>query len=93
MPATCGRKNAGETSVAARIRVRSAGTASASAVRVGLGPGQRCSTARPLLQVTTIPDALKALPAGPAVFEIGDCFMPRTAFEAMQEATALAHRL
>lgn len=49
--------------------------------------------ARPMLPVTTLADALKALPTGPAVFDIGDCVMPRTAFEAMQEGAALGHRL
>ena len=38
-------------------------------------------------------DALKALERGPAVFEAGDCREPGTAFEAMQEAAALGHRL
>ena len=39
-------------------------------------------------------EALKALPGGPAaVFDIGDCAVPRTAFEVMQEAAALGHRL
>jgi hypothetical protein len=38
-------------------------------------------------------DALTAIEAGPAVFEVGDCREPRTAFEAMQEAAALGHRL
>ena len=28
-------------------------------------------------------EELKAPPAGPALFEIGDCVMPRTAFAAM----------
>jgi hypothetical protein len=37
-------------------------------------------------------DALKALPA-PLVFDVGDCVVPRTAFEAMQDAAALGHRL
>jgi len=48
---------------------------------------------RPMLAVSGLADALKALPGGPAVFEIGDCVMPRTAFEAMQDAAALGHRL
>ena len=48
---------------------------------------------RPMLPVNALGDALKALDGGPAVFEIGDCREPRTAFEAMQEAAALGHRL
>ncbi len=48
---------------------------------------------RPMLAVSGLADALKALPVGPAVFEIGDCVMPRTAFEAMQDAATLGHRL
>ena len=48
---------------------------------------------RPMLAVSGLADALKALPGGPPVFEIGDCVMPRTAFEAMQDAAALGHRL
>jgi hypothetical protein len=38
-------------------------------------------------------ETLKARPGGPAVFDIGDCAGPRTAFEAMQDAAALGHRL
>jgi 2,4-dienoyl-CoA reductase-like NADH-dependent reductase (Old Yellow Enzyme family)/thioredoxin reductase len=48
---------------------------------------------RPMVPVSALGDALKALDGGPAVFEIGDCREPRTAFEAMQEAAALGHRL
>ncbi len=48
---------------------------------------------RPMLPVNALAEALKALPAGPAVFDIGDCVQPRTAFEAMQDAATLAHRL
>ena len=48
---------------------------------------------RPMVPVQELGDALKALAAGPAVFDVGDCVMPRTAFEAMQEAAALGHRL
>jgi 2,4-dienoyl-CoA reductase-like NADH-dependent reductase (Old Yellow Enzyme family)/thioredoxin reductase len=48
---------------------------------------------RPVLPVRDLADALTAVAGGPAVFEIGDCALPRTAFEAMQEAAALAHRL
>jgi 2,4-dienoyl-CoA reductase-like NADH-dependent reductase (Old Yellow Enzyme family)/thioredoxin reductase len=38
-------------------------------------------------------EALAADDGGPAVFEVGDAARPRTAFEAMQEAAALGHRL
>jgi 2,4-dienoyl-CoA reductase-like NADH-dependent reductase (Old Yellow Enzyme family)/thioredoxin reductase len=48
---------------------------------------------RPMVPASELGEALKALPAGPAVFDIGDCAVPRTAFEAMQEAAALGHRL
>jgi NADH dehydrogenase FAD-containing subunit len=48
---------------------------------------------RPMVPASEIGEALKALPGGPAVFDIGDCVMPRTAFEAMQEAAAIGHRL
>jgi 2,4-dienoyl-CoA reductase-like NADH-dependent reductase (Old Yellow Enzyme family)/thioredoxin reductase len=48
---------------------------------------------RPMVPVVELGDALAALPGGPAVFDIGDCVRPRTAFEAMQEAAALGHRL
>ena len=48
---------------------------------------------RPLVPVSTLGETLKALDSGPAVFEVGDCREPRTAFEAMQEAAALGHRL
>ena len=48
---------------------------------------------RPMVPVCGLGDGLKALAAGPAVFEVGDCREPRTAFEAMQEAAALGHRL
>jgi hypothetical protein len=46
-----------------------------------------------MVPVCALGDALKALDGGPAVFEVGDCREPRTAFEAMQEAAALGHRL
>ena len=39
--------------------------------------------ARPTLQIADAGEELKAPPAGPALFEIGDCVMPRTAFAAM----------
>lgn len=48
---------------------------------------------RPMVPVSEVGEGLKALPGGPAVFDIGDCALPRTAFEAMQEAAALGHRL
>jgi 2,4-dienoyl-CoA reductase-like NADH-dependent reductase (Old Yellow Enzyme family)/thioredoxin reductase len=48
---------------------------------------------RPMVPVCALGEALKALDDGPAVFEVGDCREPRTAFEAMQEAAALGHRL
>jgi 2,4-dienoyl-CoA reductase-like NADH-dependent reductase (Old Yellow Enzyme family)/thioredoxin reductase len=48
---------------------------------------------RPMVPEAELGDALKTLPAGPAVFDVGDCLAPRTAFEAMQEAAALGHRL
>jgi hypothetical protein len=48
---------------------------------------------RPMVPASELGDALKALPVGPAVFDVGDCVTPRTAFEAMQEAAALGHRL
>jgi len=47
---------------------------------------------RPLLPVSDLGDVLKASGA-PAVFEVGDCVQPRTAFEAMQEGAAIGHRL
>ncbi len=48
---------------------------------------------RPMVPATELGEALEALPGGPAVFDIGDCVVPRTAFEAMQDAAALGHRL
>ena len=48
---------------------------------------------RPMVPVSALGEALKGLDNGPAVFEAGDCREPRTAFEAMQEAAALGHRL
>ena len=48
---------------------------------------------RPMVPECALGDALKTLEAGPAVFEVGDCREPRTAFEAVQEAAALGHRL
>lgn len=48
---------------------------------------------RPMVAVTALADALRAHPGAPPVFEIGDGALPRTAFEAMQDAAALGHRL
>ena len=48
---------------------------------------------RPMVPATALGEALKTLADGPAVFEIGDCREPRTAFAAMQQAAALGHRL
>ncbi len=48
---------------------------------------------RPLLPAPGPGDALKTLAGGPPVFEVGDCVLPRTALEAMQEGAALGHRL
>jgi hypothetical protein len=48
---------------------------------------------RPMVPAADLGETLKALPGGPAVFDIGDCAGPRTAFEAMQDAAALGHRL
>lgn len=48
---------------------------------------------RPLVPAAALGDGLKALADGPPVFEVGDCVLPRTAFEAMQEGAALGHRL
>ncbi|MBI1962982.1 MAG: FAD-dependent oxidoreductase [Candidatus Rokubacteria bacterium] len=48
---------------------------------------------RPLLPAAALGEALKARADGPPVFEVGDCALPRTAFEAMQEGAALGHRL
>jgi 2,4-dienoyl-CoA reductase-like NADH-dependent reductase (Old Yellow Enzyme family)/thioredoxin reductase len=48
---------------------------------------------RPMVPATKLGEALKTLPDGPAVFDVGDCAVPRTAFEAMQDAAALGHRL
>jgi len=48
---------------------------------------------RPRVAESGLGEALKTLAGGPSVFEVGDCVVPRTAFEAMQEAAALGHRL
>jgi 2,4-dienoyl-CoA reductase-like NADH-dependent reductase (Old Yellow Enzyme family)/thioredoxin reductase len=48
---------------------------------------------RPLAPVVGLAGALAAAPGAPAVFSVGDCVLPRTAFEAMQEGAALGHRL
>jgi len=47
----------------------------------------------PRVATAGVRDALASTPGGPAVFDIGDCVVPRTAFEAMQEGAALGHRL
>jgi 2,4-dienoyl-CoA reductase-like NADH-dependent reductase (Old Yellow Enzyme family)/thioredoxin reductase len=60
---------------------------------VELGALDLIVPARPMVPVSGLGDALKAVAGGPAVFEAGDCVRPRTAFEAMQEAAALGHRL
>jgi 2,4-dienoyl-CoA reductase-like NADH-dependent reductase (Old Yellow Enzyme family)/thioredoxin reductase len=48
---------------------------------------------RPLLPVAALGEQLGALADGPPVFAVGDCALPRTAFEAMQDGAALGHRL
>jgi NADPH-dependent 2,4-dienoyl-CoA reductase/sulfur reductase-like enzyme len=48
---------------------------------------------RPMIPACELAGALEARAGGPAVFEVGDCALPRTAFEAMQDAAALGHRL
>jgi NADPH-dependent 2,4-dienoyl-CoA reductase/sulfur reductase-like enzyme len=48
---------------------------------------------RPMIPACVLGEALKAVDGGPAVFEVGDCREPRTAFAAMQQAAALGHRL
>jgi pyruvate/2-oxoglutarate dehydrogenase complex dihydrolipoamide dehydrogenase (E3) component len=49
--------------------------------------------AGPRVADTTLAEALGMLPRTPAVFQVGDCVVPRTIFEAMQEGAALGHRL
>lgn len=48
---------------------------------------------RPMVAEVELADALKTAAAPIPVFDLGDCVMPRTAFEAMQEGAALGHRL
>ena len=48
---------------------------------------------RPLVPASALGEALAARGDAPPVFSIGDCVLPRTAFEAMQEGAALGHRL
>jgi 2,4-dienoyl-CoA reductase-like NADH-dependent reductase (Old Yellow Enzyme family)/NADPH-dependent 2,4-dienoyl-CoA reductase/sulfur reductase-like enzyme len=48
---------------------------------------------RPLVSVSDLADDLRRTPGAPPFFTIGDAVQPRTAFEAMQDAAALAHRL
>jgi len=47
----------------------------------------------PLLPNDEVGKALAELPDTPPLYTVGDCALPRTAFEAMQEAAALGHRL
>lgn len=49
--------------------------------------------ARPMVSQINLAETLKARPGGPAVFDVGDCVVPRTAFEAIHDAAALGHRL
>jgi hypothetical protein len=67
--------------------LRSAGRA------VELGGLDLVVPTRPRVAESGLGEALKTLAGGPSVFEVGDCVVPRTAFEAMQEAAALGHRL
>jgi NADPH-dependent 2,4-dienoyl-CoA reductase/sulfur reductase-like enzyme len=60
---------------------------------IGLCALDLVAPTRPLVPLCALGETLKALEGGPAVFEVGDCREPRTAFEAMQEAAALGHRL
>jgi 2,4-dienoyl-CoA reductase-like NADH-dependent reductase (Old Yellow Enzyme family)/NADPH-dependent 2,4-dienoyl-CoA reductase/sulfur reductase-like enzyme len=48
---------------------------------------------RPRVPVNELIETLGDLPDAPPVFAIGDCVLPRTAFDAMQEGAALGHRL
>jgi 2,4-dienoyl-CoA reductase-like NADH-dependent reductase (Old Yellow Enzyme family)/thioredoxin reductase len=48
---------------------------------------------RPMVPVHGLVEALTARSGGPVVHEIGDCVVPATAFQAMQDAAALGHRL
>ena len=49
--------------------------------------------ARPMVAQMSLAEILKSVPGGPAVFDIGDCVVPRTAFEAIHDAAVLGHRL
>ncbi len=49
--------------------------------------------ARPMVPQMNLAEILKTVPGGPAVFDVGDCVVPRTAFEAIHDAAALGHRL
>jgi 2,4-dienoyl-CoA reductase-like NADH-dependent reductase (Old Yellow Enzyme family)/NADPH-dependent 2,4-dienoyl-CoA reductase/sulfur reductase-like enzyme len=60
---------------------------------VELGGLDLVVSTRPRVAVNELAEALKARAGGPPVFEVGDCVVPRTAFEAMQEGAALGHRL
>lgn len=48
---------------------------------------------RPLVPASELGELLRSLPDGPAVHAVGDGVQPRTAFEAVQDGAALAHRL
>jgi pyruvate/2-oxoglutarate dehydrogenase complex dihydrolipoamide dehydrogenase (E3) component len=48
---------------------------------------------RPMVPAGEVAEALVARCPDLAVYQIGDCLAPRTAFEATQEAAALGHRL
>ncbi|MDO8597463.1 MAG: FAD-dependent oxidoreductase [Sulfuricaulis sp.] len=47
----------------------------------------------PMVSQMRLAETLKGVPGGPAVFDVGDCVVPRTAFEAIHDAAALGHRL
>lgn len=46
-----------------------------------------------MVPASDLGETLQAMAGAPPVFVIGDAVLPRTAFEAMQEGAALAHRL
>lgn len=48
---------------------------------------------RPRVASSDLAEALQGASGAPPVFMIGDCVVPRSAFEAMQEGAALGHRL
>jgi 2,4-dienoyl-CoA reductase-like NADH-dependent reductase (Old Yellow Enzyme family)/thioredoxin reductase len=49
--------------------------------------------ARPMIPLRDAVPPLLARPGAPVVCEIGDCVLPRTAFDAMQDAAVVGHRL